>query len=157
MFKSVFSFLGLSEYAVSSPSFWLLYWNSCFTLPVTVGQNNQSWSLSLELEMKSQAETSCSMQAMGTVALQHFTASLVQPGLALTACCCLRTAEVFLVIGVRMKCGVSLKSAQPFLYPVHCAAAGEHQGYPVCSCSFLLMSCLPDSQWDGCLVMRYIR
>lgn len=67
------------------------------------------------------------MQAVGTVALQHFTASLVHSGLALTACCCLRTAEVFLIEGAGMKCGVPLKSAQPFLHPAHSVAFGEHQ------------------------------
>lgn len=67
------------------------------------------------------------MQAVGTLALQHFTAALVQSGLALTACRCLRAAEVFLVIELEMKCGVSLKSAQPFLRPVHSVAVGEHQ------------------------------
>lgn len=66
------------------------------------------------------------MQAVGTVALQHFTAALVQSALALTACCWLRTAEIFLIKEVGMKCGVSLKPAQPSLYPVHSVALGEH-------------------------------
>lgn len=67
------------------------------------------------------------MQAVGTIALQHFTAALVQSGLALTACCCPRTAEVFLMKEAGVKCGVSLAPAQPFLHPGCSAAVGEHQ------------------------------
>lgn len=72
------------------------------------------------------------MQAVGTVALQHFTAALVQSALALTACCWPGIAEVFL-IEVGMECGVSLKPAQLSLHPVHPIALGEHQCVPALS------------------------